>query len=315
MSKILLFGGSGFIGSNLASFFLQQGFEMHLVLRNNSSLWRISSILSEINVHYDSIANSENIDSLIRSIKPEIIVIASGVVKGESITDQYGVIESNLALTVNIVNSYIRSNADILLNTGSAKEYGFSPTAINENYHGIPIGLYGVTKKAATEYSQFMSLKYMRKIITLRLFTPYGPFDSVDRLIPNCIVNFIQGRVPNIRNLDGIRDYIYIDDVSRAYLYTINKISELNYGSVINVGNGAPIMVKEILSILSNIISKEYNIEHFGGSYVSNSIDTLYSDNEKLKSLGWKGNDDLYSGLNKTVEWFKNNIQRYREIK
>lgn len=314
MTKILLFGGNGFIGSHLASFFLKQGCEVHLALRRDANLWRISGIYSEINAHRVSVANSENIDSLIHTIMPEIIVNASGVVRGESMIDQQGVIESNLTLTINIVNSYIHSKADILLNTGSAKEYGFSPTAIDENYHGIPVGLYGATKKAATEYSQFMSLMHMRKIITLRLFTPYGPFDSADRLIPHCIVNLIQGRRPNVRNLNGIRDFISIDDVSSAYLDTINRIDELNYGSVINVGNGIPTAVKDILTILSNMFSREYDIGLSEGSSMKNTSDILYSNNDKLKSLGWKANDDLHSGLSKTVEWFKNNIQNYQEI-
>lgn len=314
MTKILILGGNGFIGSNLASFFLQKGYELHLMLRSNASIWRIRHLMPQINTYTGEINDVASLVSLIDVVRPEIVINATGIVKGESINDQEGVITSNLTSTVNIVNSFIKSSADILINTGSAKEYGFSPSAINENYHGIPIGLYGVTRKAATEYSRFISMKYERKIINLRLFTPYGPFDSPNRLIPHCILSLIQKRTPDIKNMSGIRDFVYNEDVSSAYELVIRKMDRLENGTVINVGNGKAITVNHVVNELLKIDPQDFEMELTQSTLNAPSTDALYSDNRKLLSLGWKAKFNLYSGLSATVQWFRNNMQYYREL-
>lgn len=271
-------------------------------------------ILPQINIYTGDINDVESLASLIDVVRPEIIINATGTVRGESINDQEGVITSNLTTTVNIVNSFIKSRADILINTGSAKEYGFSPSAIGENYHGIPVGLYGSTRKAATEYSQFISTKYERKIVNLRLFTPYGPFDSPNRLIPHCLLHLIQKRRPDIRNMIGIRDFIYIDDVSLTYELVIRKMDSLENGTVINVGNGKPVTVNHVVHELFKVIPQDFDIKSIGNTWNSLTTDALYSDNRKLISLGWEAKFDLSSGLGKTMQWFKSNMHYYREI-
>ena len=314
MSKILILGGNGFIGSNLTSYFLRKGYELHLMLRKDASLWKIKEILPQINIYAGDANDIESLVSLIDVVRPDIVINATGIVKGETINDQEGVITSNLTTTVSIVNSFIKSRANILINTGSAKEYGFSSSAIDENFHGIPIGLYGATRKAATEYSQFIAKKCEKKIINLRLFTPYGPFDSSNRLIPYCILNLIQKRRPDIKNTRGTRDFVFIDDVSLAYELVIKNIDRLGYEAVINVGNGKAITVNHVVNELFKIIPQDFNIELNENNLNIFSKDSLYSDNENLTFLGWKAKFDLYSGLSTTVQWFKDNMQYYREI-
>lgn len=314
MSKILILGGNGFIGSNLTSFFLRKGYELHLILRKNASLWRVRDILPQVNIYAGDANDVESLVSLIDVVRPDIMINATGIVKGETINDQEGVITSNLTTTVSIVNSFIKSHVNILINTGSAKEYGFSSSAIDESFHGIPIGLYGATRKAATEYSQFIAKKYEKKIVNLRLFTPYGPFDSSNRLIPHCILSLIQKRRPEIKNTRGTRDFVYIDDVSLAYELVIRNIDRLGYETVINVGNGKAVTVNHVVNELVKIIPQDFNMELTVNNLNMLSKDSLYSDNEKLISLGWKAKFDLYSGLSTTVQWFKDNMQYYREI-
>lgn len=309
MSRFLIFGATGFVGSNLTRFFLNEGNEIHVVVRKNSDFWRLRDIQNQVDILYGDLTSSRRVKSVVNNCQPEIIINAAGVVGGFDLEDQGGVVESNLEGTINLMNAFEDSNAECLLNTGSAYEYGYSKEPLKESSQGEPIGLYGITRKASTEYVSFLAKKYKRKGFTLRLFTPYGPYDSVKRLVPYTLVSLLIGNKVNIRNPGSSRDFTYIDDICKAYKIAVQNMDRLDFGEIINVGSGKPTLVKTAIEYIVNLGFDSGKVK-FADLATNTENNDLIADVKKLKSLGWAQSIGFSEGLSLTKEWLKENLEK-----
>ena len=242
-----------------------------------------------------------------------MVINCSGLVRGFNMKDQKGVINSNFQNTVNIVNSCINLNVDRFINTGSAYECGFSNRAISAiNCGDRPIGLYGVTKRAESAYIDFINKKYSRNFTTLRLFTPYGYYDSPLRLVPYMFLSLINGLTPIIKTPDSIRDFIFVEEVAKFYYRIAENPELLGKATTVNVGTGIPTKVSEVSSIITNMFGKTYRVENFE----RNEPISLFSRGEfYLPLLGRAPNrKSLISRLKKTKEWFEKNKGYYENF-
>lgn len=180
--KILITGGSGFIGANLAHFFSSCGHDVAITIRRESNMWRISDIQKHLTVFKTDITNPQNVKDNLSSYKPDIIIHTATFGGYHFETDTKQIFDVNLNATINLVEAYLSSNAELLINTGSSSEYGFKTTKMNENDLLEPIRSYAISKAAATLYCRSRSIETSRKIVTLRLFSAYGYYEESHRL-------------------------------------------------------------------------------------------------------------------------------------
>lgn len=310
--KVLIIGGTGFVGSSVVRRFLKMNDEVHVIIRKSSNLWRINAVKDQVNLHSCNIASRSNLEKSIDHIKPEVVINCSGIVKGFGLKDQDFVIQSNLVNTINIVNASLHSGVDTLIHTGSAYECGFSkePTS-STNCSGLPIGLYGIVKKAETEYIQMVSKKYNKTYINVRLFTPFGYFDSITRLIPYVITSLIQGKSPRINNPGAGRSFIFMEDVSKVYHAIANKPEKFYSKPIVNLGAQSLTKISQMVSILYSLFDLDYIDKTH---YLADSEEFLYSDPvdiRQLLSLLSINLMPLNDALVKTIEWFKENSSFY----
>lgn len=311
--KVLVTGVTGFLGSNLANYFLSKGYEVHSLIRKDSNLWRVKNVMRDINFHVSDLLDIEQLRFTVKNIKPDAVIHTAGIIKGFSEIDQEGVIESNFEITLNMINACIDLDYTAFINTGSAYEYGNKKGNISENEKTEPADLYGITKMASTAYSSLIARKYNKPIITLRIFTPYGYYDLLHRLIPYTIFKLLKGDQMNIMNPSYRRDFIFVDDLCRAYEAVIKKSTKIEPGTVLNLGSGKCQTVQEVMQIISNLMNKEYIVEGTQKGDRDKGIQELCSDNtEFMRKTGWKSEVDLTEGLAKTVEWFRNNLSLYQ---
>ena len=310
--KVLIFGSSGFVGSNVARYLLSNGEEVHVCLRTDTNMWRIKDFLENLVIHRGDLSSRNDIESIITSIKPDVVINCAGIVSGFGVEDQEGVIQKNFVNTVNLVNSCVKLNVNQLINTGSAYECGFSNNPINgDNCSNAPIGLYGITKKAEREYVDMIAQKFERQYVTLRLFTPFGPFDSPIRLIPYIILSLAHHITPNIKNPFSGRDFVYIGDVSKIY-YALSRKPEITGNrSVFNLGTGKMTKVMEITKYLFSLANADYvepTINTVG------SAEYLYASKEDTTRILSELNiifTPLVESLQRTFDWFIQNKNYY----
>ena len=310
--KILIFGSSGFVGSNVTRYFTNNGEEVHVCLRSNSNTWRIGDLLENLIIHRGDLSSKDNIESIISSVQPDVVINCTGIVAGFGLEDQEGVIQKNFVNTVNLVNTCVKLNVNQLINTGSAYECGFSNNPfVGSECSNAPIGLYGISKKAEREYIDMIAQKSEKKYITLRLFTPFGYFDSPIRLIPYIILSLVNTRTPHIKNPFSGRDFIFIEDVSKIYYALSKKPEVIGNGTVFNLGTGKMTKVTEIARYLFNLANVNY-VEpaiNMGGS--AEYLYTGQGDTSKILSELNLTFTPLKEALRRTFDWFIQNNNYY----
>jgi nucleoside-diphosphate-sugar epimerase len=272
----------------------------------------MKDFLENLVIHRGDLSSRNDIESVITSIRPDVVINCAGIVSGFGVEDQEEVIQKNFVNTVNLVNLCLKLNVNQLINTGSAYECGFSNNPINgNNCLNAPIGLYGITKKAEREYIDMIAQKFEKKYITLRLFTPFGPFDSPIRLIPYIILSLANHITPDIKTPFSGRDFIYIGDVSKIY-YALSKKPEIARNrSVFNLGTGKITKVMDIVKYLFSLAKADY---------VEPAINTvgfpeyLYASKEDASRILSELNitfTPIAESLQRTFNWFIHNKNYY----
>ena len=287
--KILVTGHKGFIGQNLVSRLLR---EQHSVLSLVSNLlWDSYTLRVEV-----------------EAFKPDIIFHCAAN-KASSLKESANAdIHTNIIGTWNLLSVLDKCDYQLFVNMGSSSEYGNKVLAMNENDVLDPNSYHSFAKGAQTNLVQNYGLVENRPVITLRLFSVYGPHERQTRLIPAVINSCLNKQDLKLSSPNVVRDFIFVDDVVDICL----KIDELkkHTGQIFNVGTGKQTTIKRVVDIVSKLTDFEpkclWNEDARSWDGINWVADCLKT--EKL--LGWKSTTDIETGLRKTIEWFKNNEER-----
>ena len=310
-NPILVTGGSGFVGANLARRLANDGFNVHLILRNESNTWRLNDILDKTTIHRACLINKQEISNVIQKIRPKTIfhLAAFGAYPFQTNFERIKAV--NLDGTINLLSACEQVGFDVFINTGSSSEYGFKDKPMKETSFLEPNSDYAVFKSAATLFCQNEARSKNLPIITLRPFSVYGPYEEKTRLVPTLIMKFLQNECPSLVAPDTARDYIFVDDVVDLYL-VVAKRPDLG-GEIFNMGTGYQTTLKEIVNITKKMLKAKIKLKWNTMEKRSWDQNIWQADMSKTKKmLNWKPKYGLETGLEKTVAWFKNNLSLYK---
>lgn len=309
--SILVTGATGFIGANLVRKLINQTHEVHILKRKEPDIWRIKDILPKVHVHDIDLLEKKKLFSKIQIIKPKVIFHLAnlGMYGGIDPTIEKS-ININLIGTVNLIEATHNIDYEGFINTGSSSEYGIKYSPMKENDLCQPTSNYAISKLASTLYAQSYAKRTKKPLATLRLFSPFGPFDHPARLIPLTILKLLKKEIFVLNNPLDVRDYIYMDDVIDAYLLCIRKSHKLN-GEIFNIGSGKQIYVKDVIKLLAAKMGSDLTIQN-NISSKENELIVWQADIKKAKRiLGWQPKKKLDQGLEETISWFKKNSYLY----
>jgi len=308
--RVLLTGSTGFIGANLMRKAIEIGADVHILTRKSSDIWRIRDKLGKVRQYQVDLSVYEDLVPVISDIEPDIIYHTAAYGGNPSHRDFKKIIESNYIGTANLVNACKRVDFELFVNTGSSSEYGVKASPMKEDDLLEPVNDYGVSKSAATMYCQFAARKEQLPIVTLRLFSPYGSFEGSTRLVPSVILDCIRGINPKITSLSFVRDFIFVQDVTDAYLNALDA-SKIG-GEIINIGSGKQHSVGDVVNKIIELTGDGVVPETGGAPRWPIEPERWEADITKAKKLlSWEPKYDLTSGLEKSVKWFKENVDLY----
>jgi len=309
--EMLITGASGFVGSCLVRRLLFENYKIHIITRDTSNLWRLQDILEHLEIHNIDLLDSEKIAKLVNNINiDQVFHLATygGYYYQSEVED---VINTNVIGTWNLFREFSRKGIQMFINTSSSSEYGEKFQPMREDMKVEPNNMYGASKAATTILCSTYARMNKIPLVTLRLFSPYGYYDAKTRLIPTVITACLREQEIKLSQKDSVRDFIFIDDVVEAYLAAGRLVNP--QGETFNIGSGIQYKIGDIADSIVNLIGKGNKI------YWQNNLDRQYepalwvSNNKKAyEKLNWKAKVEISEGINKTINWFRNNLEFYR---
>ena len=312
MTRVLVTGASGFIGSNLTRNLIKTDDQVNILVRKKSNLWRINDVISECNVHTADLLDFEEIRNIISKVKTEIDYHCASFGVYQNQKDISKMTQTNVVGTSNLLMA-LRENSELerLVNLGSVFEYGSKSNSIKETDPTQPFDSYSVTKVSQTKLVEEYSSQKKLPAVTLRIFTPYGIFEDPGRLISDLMVATVKKNPLKIRSRKSKRDFVYIDDVTSALIKASNKPGI--EGEIFNIGSGSATSVEDLVNLVCKIT--DTNLEVSWPDENQKESDEMnangFADIQKAKKIDWKPEVSLKDGLSKTYEWFLQNIKLY----
>ena len=245
--KALITGGTGFIGSALCRRLVTDGWDVHLVVRNESAFSQLDGILDRITLGVHD-GSTEGIQAILRKTKPTTVFhLASLFLVEHKPADIEPLIQSNIVFGTQLVEAMAANGVYELVNTGTSWQHF-------ESHEYNPVCLYAATKQAFENILTFYVKVTPLRVITLKLFDTYGPNDPRNKLF-NLLRRAAKTQVPLAMSPgEQLVDLVYLDDVVEAYLEAARRLSEPEVQQeAYAVSSGSPIRLKELVQIYSRV--------------------------------------------------------------
>ena len=308
--RFLVTGATGFIGATLTRRLVREGAEVHVLVRASSDLWRLEGMLDSIQLHQVDLRDADRLRDAVAQIKPTIIYHCAAFGGYPDQTDAELMLETNLRGTLNLLRALTDHPYECLVNTGSSSEYGLKTAPMREDDRLEPVSFYGVTKVSATLACQATARATGRPIVTLRPFSPFGPYEEPTRLIPTVIMSCLLEKDPELTSGDQVRDFIFVEDVVDCFLRLAE--TRLPPGEIINVGGGRQHTVREVVERIIALCGASVSPKWGTIPKRPHEATTWVADISKAKTLlHWQPSTNLDEGLQKTIAWFKEHMSLY----
>ncbi len=299
---VLVTGATGFVGSHLVRRLLHDGCEVHAVCRETSDFHRIPDLERRLHKHVVPLSDFDRLRATLKSVQPErIFHLAAATVVAGATGSVAELIEVNLLGTVNLIDAAECVPYRGLVTTGDSFEYTASRLPLRENQHCRPDSVHGISKLGATLYAQSVARERRRPILTLRLFSTYGPGDNPRRLVPRVVEGALDGSQIRLSRREIERDWVYVDDVVNLYVEAAERAAELR-GGVFNAGSGKGTPIGEIVDMILAIVGSAANPEWGVFAAPAHDATPWVADMERtFGALAWRPAVSFDEGLRATI--------------
>ena len=303
--EILVTGGCGFIGSEIVKQLSQIGASVTIIDNLSSGKEKYIQGLSNVKLITADLLDNDAVRS---AVKDKEYVISNAALP--FIPDSYYLpkkfFDVNVNATISLALSVIREKkAKRFVHISSSEIYGTAKyIPMDESHHTTPQSTYAVSKLAGERVVFTMHKEHNLPAVIIRPFNSFGPNITQPYIIPEIIRQMMKGDVIKLGNLNAKRDLTYVTDTARGIILSLVK--EGIVGEVINIGSQRSYSIKELVSLISEIMGKEISLEVDPLRFRPYDVDTLICDyGRATKLLGWEPEITVKEGLEKTIEWIK----------
>ena len=313
IKNILVTGGLGLLGKPLVTFLKKKKYNVFVLDRSKNK--KRNRLIKGKNIHfiYGNYQNKNFLKKTIKNRKINIIFHTGAITQVlEGLKYPLKTYKNNIMGTINILECIRQINPKILLiYSSSDKAYGeIKKRNYLESDNLNSIYPYDLSKTCSDLICQSYSKVYNLKVAIVRCGNLFGPGDfNKNRIIPETILSTIKNQRLKIRSSGKlIRDYLYVDDAVKAYFMIMNKLKNINSKILIyNVGSKDNLSVIKLVNMILGLMKrKDLKPIILNKSKKELKLQKL-NDNKIRKELKWRQSITIKKGLNKTINWYKEN--------
>lgn len=308
--RILVTGASGFIGANLVRRLLDDGAEVHLLLRPTADRWRLADVLDRVRVHAGDLLDADRLRDVLAAVRPTHVVHLATYGGYPTQTDPRQVAQTNVLGTIQLLRAAEAVGFEMFINTGSSSEYGVKTAPMREDDTLQPADVYGASKAAATAYCRHRGRDAGVPIVTLRPFSVYGPYEAHTRLFPTAVTRVLRGEPVHLAHASIARDFTAVNDVVEGYLAAL-RATHLR-GETINLASGRQTTLADFAAALLKVTGGRARVQWDASAGRPNDTTTWVGDPTRAQQLlGWRATTSLATGLRIFFEWMKSHANLY----
>lgn len=312
MSKIVVTGGAGFIGSHIAGKLAKDGHKI-VIVDNLDDYYSIDLKKRNIEIVLENgdasfinadVTNLKSMNEIIDSTVDYVYHEAAQAGVRVSVEDPFKPNNVNVVGTLNVLKASLDADVKKVINASSSSVYGkVKYLPFDEQHPTQPVSPYGVSKLAAEHYCRVFYEVYGLPTTSLRYFTVYGP-----RMRPDLAISIFTRKMLNNEPItifgDGekTRDFTYIDDIVKV---NVKLLENHNVdGKVMNIGSGNRISINDLSKNLNLAIGTPSEMKYIDAQK-GDAEHTLANVGLAKQLINYKPTVDIIEGLNKFVDWYK----------
>lgn len=299
--KIVIIGGTGFIGHHLARHCIKKKWSVYSI---SSKHPKKKNLLKGVKYITCNITNKKLLEKKI-NFKFNYAVNLGGYVNH---ADKRETFKTHFNGCKNIAEILKKKNIELFVQVGSSLEYGKLKSPHSEKSICLPISNYAKAKYESTKLLLNLYAKYSFPTTILRLYQVYGPGQDFNRFIPLIIKGCLSNEKFPCSNGEQYRDFIYIDDVIEAIIKILksNRIK----GKILNIGSGKGTQIKKIIKKIQTLVKKGF--PQFGKIKLRKEENyKTFPNIKRAKSLlSWKPKISFDTGLLKTIKYYEKKIKQ-----
>lgn len=307
MSRVLIFGAGGFVGSYLCKEFLNNGYKV-----SGTDKGEGSALPSEVDFYKTDLMQADEVKKLIGQIQPDIIVNLAAI---SSVGASWNMPQTTMAINIigalNIMEAARKSEQKPrILFVGSSEEYVISENPLDENTQLNANNPYGISKVTQEQLAKLYREQYGLKIYYVRPFNHTGIGQRDTFVLPSFCKQVAEidksgkdGKI-QVGNLKVKRDFSHVKDVVRAYRMIVESD---NCNQIYNVGSGNAYSLEDMLTYIIGLSDQNIEIEVDQNRIRPTDQPVICCDRSLIgKELGWEPQYNVYDALREMYESYRN---------
>lgn len=297
--RVLVTGGTGFIGSHLVRLLRASGRSVALLSHPRRAATPRAKMADDV-VLLTLGERGSGQGPTIREWAPDACIHLAWHTEPGNYLDSPENLTS-LSNSLSVLQAVIDAGCHRIAMAGTCAEYAASEEWLREESPTRPATLYAATKLSACLIAEQLATRHGVDLAWGRIFFPYGPGEDARRAVPSVIRSLLRGEPFPASPGEQVRDFIHVEDVASAFLALIDAPAR----GIFNVSSAEPITLREVMETIGEIIGARDLVEFGALPYRAWDPMFICGENARLRETGWQRRYPLREGLIQTVEWWR----------